>query len=98
MAKKTIIGTHESDEFFMMNHLLNDALGDDAGEYDTDFEMPTLRPSKIRYFDLKKNGKMHPMTDQILQWQFKMEQAGKYDQIPNDPQEVIKLFETKQLP
>ena len=89
------IGTDKMDEFFLMNHLMGDVYEDEVEE---EFEMPKLRASKICYFDLKPEGKLHPMADDILRWQFEMEQAGRYDEIPDDPKEIIKLFEEGQLP
>jgi len=91
--KKTEIGTKGYDDFFFTNHLLNE----DEPYVEEDFEMPTLRPSKIGFFDLIFNGKKHPMTDRIMQWQAEMELAGKYNEIPDDPNVVIAMFENGQL-
>ena len=94
--KKTEIGTKGYDDFFFMNHLNNE--DDPYIEEDDDFEMPKLLPSKISYFDLVFYGKKHPLADQILTWQAEMEMAGRYDEIPDDPDKIIAMFESGELP
>ena len=95
MANKITIGTREMDKFFFMNHLMGEF---DDEEYEDEIEMPKLRPSKIDYFDLKMNGNEHPLTEKILEWQAEMEEAGKYDDIPDNPKDVINMFEKGLLP
>ena len=85
------------DEFLLMTRLMSEFDDEDF----EDFELPEgchLRSDKIGVFDLKKDGKFHPLTDDILKWQAEMESAGKYDEIPDDPKEVIRMFEEGILP
>lgn len=91
IMKREKIGTNELDMLLFQNHYENE---DELPEEDDVMPDYKVRPNKVCYFDLKVNGKQHPLTDDILTWQFKMEQAGRYDEIPDNPDDVIKMFES----
>lgn len=89
--KEQAIGTYDLDRFLHSKHVTNDMDFDDG-----DFEIPKEcypKPSKFTHYDLKVNGKQHPKTDDMLRWQYLMTRDGRYDEIPDDPNEVIKMFD-----